>query len=381
MEGCTASDKYDPAASPDGGEVLAETTEGDGLVGSIETTTHSVDDRLGLLENLLLHEVVEAALHDLLKLDLECLDGTDVGGSVILVEAVNVQRALVDVGNVVVLEVQDLLCVLDDRGWVRGEEELGGHRHAVVGEESTRLRAVEKRLVGRSEKSVALLQGNVVGSTLSGESGTLVVLDIDEVDLHLLLGPDTNDKGRTLAGSDNLMGEVDRLEEQAESALELLDDGLDQAGEAQVRVLGVDVLCELGNSLCVGLRLKLEALALEQDLELLVVCDDSIVDDGELPVGVGPVGGGLAVWAVGGGGWRCGDIPVGMAVDTRWRAVGGPAGVCNTGVRVEDLVQVEALLLDQLLQRSDLADLLDGVDLVPLVAVDGQAGRVVAAVL
>jgi hypothetical protein len=69
-----------------------------------------------------------------------------------------------------------------------------------------------------------------------------------------------------------------------------------------------------------------------------------------------------------------------MAVDTRRRAVGGPSGVGDAGVRVEDLVEVEVLLLDELLQRRDLADLLDRVDLILLVAVNGETGRVVAAV-
>lgn len=61
-----------------------------------------------------------------------------------------------------------------------------------------------------------------------------------------------------------------------------------------------------------------------------------------------------------------------MAVDARWGTVGGPSGVCNTGVRVKDLGQVEVLLLDELLQRGDLADLLDGEDLILLVTVNGQ---------
>ena len=81
---------------------------------------------------------------------------------------------------------------------------------------------------------------------------------------------------------------VDGLQEKTESTLELLDDGLDERGEAQVGVLAVDVLCELGNGLGVGLSLELVALALEQSLQLLVVCDDTVVDDREFPVGVGP---------------------------------------------------------------------------------------------
>jgi hypothetical protein len=72
---------------------------------------------------------------------------------------------------------------------------------------------------------------------------------------------------------------------------------------------------------------------------------------------------------------------VGVAVDTRGGTVGGPSGVGNTGVAVKDLVEVEVLLLDELLQRRDLADLLDCVDLVLLVTVNGKTGRVVTAVL
>jgi hypothetical protein len=48
----------------------------------------------------------------------------------------------------------------------------------------------------------------------------------------------------------------------------------------------VDVLGELGNALSVGLGLELEALGLEESLQLLVVGDDTVVDNAELPVGV-----------------------------------------------------------------------------------------------
>lgn len=61
--------------------------------------------------------------------------------------------------------------------------------------------------------------------------------------------------------------------------------------------------------------------------------------------------------------------------------MGGPSGVCNAGVRVEDLGLVEVALLDELLEGGDLADLLDGEDLVLLVTVDGETGRVVTTVL
>jgi hypothetical protein len=60
--------------------------------------------------------------------------------------------------------------------------------------------------------------------------------------------------------------------------------------------------------------------------------------------------------------------------------VGGPSRVGNAGVRVEDLGLVEVGLAHELLESSNLADLLDGKHLVLLVTVNGQAGRVVAAV-
>lgn len=61
-----------------------------------------------------------------------------------------------------------------------------------------------------------------------------------------------------------------------------------------------------------------------------------------------------------------------MAVDARRRTVGGPTGVCNTAVCVEDLCEVGLLLLDELLQLGDLADLLESKHLISLVSVDCQ---------
>lgn len=289
----TASNEDDAAASADSGDVGAETTESDGLVGDVETTTHGVDNGLGLLKNLLLHEVVELALHDLLELKLEGLDGSDVGAAIGLLEAMDVEGALVDVSNVIVLKVHDLLGVLDNGRGVGGEEELSGHGHAIIGHEGTRLRSVEEGLVGGTEKArvrgkkVVLLDGDILGSSLGGEGSVLVrVLNIDEVDLHAALGLDTDDKRRTFSGGDDLMGVVDGLDEETVSTLELLDDSLGQVGEADGRVLVVDVLGELGNALSVGLGLELETLGLEESLKLLVVGDDTVVDNGELPGGV-----------------------------------------------------------------------------------------------
>lgn len=69
-----------------------------------------------------------------------------------------------------------------------------------------------------------------------------------------------------------------------------------------------------------------------------------------------------------------------MAVEPRWLSVGSPSGVGDTGMRVEDLCEIGLLLLDELPQLGDLADLLEGKDLVLLVSIDGQTCRVVATV-
>jgi hypothetical protein len=54
--------------------------------------------------------------------------------------------------------------------------------------------------------------------------------------------------------------------------------------------------------------------------------------------------------------------------------------VGNTGVCVKDLCKIGLLLLDELLQLGDLANLLEGKDLVFLVTIDGNTGGVVATV-
>jgi hypothetical protein len=69
-----------------------------------------------------------------------------------------------------------------------------------------------------------------------------------------------------------------------------------------------------------------------------------------------------------------------MAVESGGRTVGGPSGVSDAGVGVEDLGQIRLLGLDQFLQFGDLADFLEGKHLVLLVTVYGETSGVVAAV-
>ena len=69
-----------------------------------------------------------------------------------------------------------------------------------------------------------------------------------------------------------------------------------------------------------------------------------------------------------------------MAVDARWWAVSRPSGVRDACVRVEDLGEIWLLILDELLQFCNLADLLECKDLVLLVAINRQTCGIIATV-
>jgi len=88
---------------------------------------------------------------------------------------------------------------------------------------------------------------------------------------------------------------MDRFEEETESALKLGDNSLCKNWEFDIWVLVENIFCKLGNSLCVGLGLKFEALSFEKNLEFLVVGDDAIVYDGKFPVRIGSVNTSLSV--------------------------------------------------------------------------------------
>jgi hypothetical protein len=152
---------------------------------------------------------------------------------------------------------------------------------------------VQKALVRRCQAvlgaGLQVLEGHIVRGLLSGQWAGVRELDINEIDLHLARSLDTNDKGRTLAGGDDLVGVVDRLQQETESTLQLCDDRLCERSEVDRGVLVVDVLGELGDTLGVRLALENLALALEQGLQLLVVGNDTIVDDREPGSWVAPI--------------------------------------------------------------------------------------------
>ncbi len=54
-------------------KVLDHSTQLDFVEAEVDASTHGVENAVGLLENLLQHEVSELAPHDLLELHLQCL--------------------------------------------------------------------------------------------------------------------------------------------------------------------------------------------------------------------------------------------------------------------------------------------------------------------
>ena len=74
------------------------------------------------------------------------------------------------------------------------------------------------------------------------------------------------------------------------------------------------------------------------------------------------------------------DIPMGVAVLTRWCAMGSPASVGNASMRLKSLGQVRLAFIDKLLQLCNLSDFFVGSHFFLLVAVNGKSGRVITTV-
>lgn len=109
----TASDKDDPARPPNDAQVGRQPSQRDPARIEVDASSHRVDDRFRLFVDLLLHEMIERALHDGGQFDLERLDGTNSRDAVVFSQSVDVELALGDMSDVVVFEVENPLGVLD----------------------------------------------------------------------------------------------------------------------------------------------------------------------------------------------------------------------------------------------------------------------------
>jgi hypothetical protein len=83
--------------------------------------------------------MVKVAFHDGCKLDFEGLDASDGRDTFLTTETVDVEFAVVNVGDVIVFKEENSLGVLDDSRGIGREEEFDWDRHSVLGEECSRL--------------------------------------------------------------------------------------------------------------------------------------------------------------------------------------------------------------------------------------------------
>ena len=152
-----------------------------------------------------------------------------------------------------------------------------------------------------------------------------------------------------------------RLEDKGEGTLKFLEHGLDELSEAGALV-GLGVVNVLGQD-CdgFGIRLTLELVStlLEDETERRRVRHNTVVNDGELGVGVGAER---------------------VAVHNGRRTVSGPTGVRDRDLRDEGLRGVDARFGDALAKTSDLSDLLEEEHLSRLVAVDADTGGIISTV-
>jgi hypothetical protein len=87
----TTSDEQKPPTSPDHRQIGLQSSQSDSPAVKVDSTTHGVDNRLGLFVDLLLHEVVELSLHDLGKFYLEGLDSSNGRESIVLSKSVDMK--------------------------------------------------------------------------------------------------------------------------------------------------------------------------------------------------------------------------------------------------------------------------------------------------
>jgi len=186
--------------------------------------------------------------------------------------------------------------------------------------------------------------------------------NVNKVDLELLIRLHADQERRTAASGYDFIGIVLRLENKGEGTFELLENGFDKLGErdALVWLRVIDIFCEDGNGLRVGLALKLVAAVLEDEAEGGGISDDTVVHDDEIAARV-----------------RAQRV----AVRDRGRAVGCPSRVCDRDLRVENFGSVYFRAGDALAKTGDLADFFEEKYFAGGIAVDTDAGRVVTTVL
>jgi hypothetical protein len=139
-----------------------------------------------------------------------------------------------------------------------------------------------------------------------------------------------------------------------------------------------DVFGQLGDTFGVGFGLKLESLLFEEELEFLVVGNDTIVNDGEFPCWVGSDG--KKIVSIDVMILENDNKPVWMTIDSGWWTMSCPSSVCNTSVAFEDLFEIDVGAVNHFSEFDNLANFFKGNDIAIFISVDGKTGRIVSTV-
>lgn len=87
----SASNKDHSSTSSHHAQVCLQSSKRDRMSIEVDSSPHRVDDRFGLLVDLLLHKVIERSLHDRSQFDLQGFDGTNGRDSVITSKSMNME--------------------------------------------------------------------------------------------------------------------------------------------------------------------------------------------------------------------------------------------------------------------------------------------------
>mmetsp|Transcript_13321 Transcript_13321/g.33769 ORF Transcript_13321/g.33769 Transcript_13321/m.33769 type:complete len:347 (+) Transcript_13321:948-1988(+) len=243
----SARDKYQPRGALDVREPVSDASELHSKVRValvvlpfLDSTAHALQNRLGLLHDLLDHKVLVASLHYLLDLEVELRHQPALRDLHIILrpQMHEVQHAVAHMHHVVILRIKHLLRVLHDRARIRRKKQLrfpwnirarrGRDRHrAVLHQQSPPLEVLP----------ADDLQGPAAADAGAHERGLHEVVDGLVADAHELLRElevlDADDeRGAALAG-DDFVGEELGLDEEREGALEGVHDVHHEDGEVE----------------------------------------------------------------------------------------------------------------------------------------------------
>jgi hypothetical protein len=145
-------------------------------------------------------------------------------------------------------------------------------------------------------------------------------------------------------------------------------------GKVDIALLLVkDVFREFGDTLSVGLCFEGISLVLQDGLQFAVIRNDTIVNNDEFRFGVAPDHVSQ--------GYKYVSLPVRVTIEWGRLTMRSPSSMGNTGMCHEFLVHVDMLLVNELPQCRDFADLLEEIDFILAVTIHSDTSRIVSTIL